>query len=669
MIKKVICLVLIISSTLLASEIFTLGEVNITDKENKNLDINKISSNDLRKIESKDLAKVLSTQAGISFVKKGGRAESSISIRGLDARRIGVYIDGIPVFVPYDGNFDYSRFLSTQFSSIDISEGFSSVFYGPNTMAGAINLISKKPTKAFEGSFSTQSNFDNKFHDAMNLNTLYLGSKQEKYYFSFNGTIYDRSHYNVSNHFSPTKTQGMGEIARSGSENKTMNIKAGFTPDAYSEYVFGYGIIDSQKSQALTIDTDLAKPKYWDWPIWDSQSLYFIANKTYGTSTFNFKIFRNTYTNTLDMYKNGTYTKLDEVEDSKAYSQGASFSYTNFSLKKHILKVGVNFKQDSDEITREITKKDDSYKDNVFSFEAQDVYQANEKLKLITALSYDYTKPEYATTANKGLDTASNHGLNPEIGVFYDSFVNQTTRFTIAQKTHLPSMKERYSLKHEKSIPNPNLKAELARHFELGHEAKITKNLVVDGDIFYINVQNPIISKDYNSTVRQSQNSGTEHYKGFEASIKYANDIVKTGANYTYTDISKEGTDYVTDVPKNEVHLFAYYNFYKFTLGGDVSYANDIMSEKNSSSSKKSPKISKKKKGGGGGGGGGGGTTVTSYQKLPGIFKANISLKYMYSKDLNFVLGAENLSDENYSYRLGYPESGREYYAKLTYNF
>ncbi len=668
MIKQALCLVLLISSTLVASEVFTLGEVNIVDKAKKSLDTSKITSKELRKIESKDLAKVLSTQAGISFVKKGGRAESSITMRGLDARRIGVYIDGIPVFVPYDGNFDYSRFLSTQFSSIDISKGFSSVFYGPNTMAGTINLISKKPTKAFEGSFSTQSNFDNKFHDAMNLNTIYLGSKQEKYYFSLNGTIYDRSHFNVSKHFSPTKTQGVGQIDRSGSENKTMNLKAGFTPDDNSEYVLGYGIIDSQKSQALTTDTDLAKVKYQDWPIWDSQSLYFIANKTYNTSTFNFKIFRNSYTNTLDMYKDDTYTKLSEVEDSKAYSQGASFSYTNFALKKHILKVGVNYKQDSNKITREISKLDDSYKDNVFSLEAQDVYQANEKLKLITALSYDYTKPDYATTADEVLNTASNHGLNPEIGVFYDSFANQTTRFTVAQKTHLPSMKERYSLKHGKSIPNPDLKAELARHFELGHKAKITDNLAVDGDIFYINVQNPIISKDYNSTVEQSQNSGTEHYKGFEASIKYASDTIESGANYTYTDINKVGTDYVTDVPKNEIHLFAYYSFYKFTFGGDVSYANDIMSKKDSKAPKKSTKISKKKKGGGGGGGGGG-TTITSYEKLPGIFKADVSLKYTYSKDLNFVLGAENLSDEDYSYRLGYPESGREYYAKLTYNF
>jgi outer membrane receptor protein involved in Fe transport len=33
------------------------------------------------------------------------------------------------------------------------------------------------------------------------------------------------------------------------------------------------------------------------------------------------------------------------------------------------------------------------------------------------------------------------------------------------------------------------------------------------------------------------------------------------------------------------------------------------------------------------------------------------------------MIGVENLTDANYAYDLGYPEQGREYYAKFTYNF
>ena len=51
------------------------------------------------------------------------------------------------------------------------------------------------------------------------------------------------------------------------------------------------------------------------------------------------------------------------------------------------------------------------------------------------------------------------------------------------------------------------------------------------------------------------------------------------------------------------------------------------------------------------------------------VVVTNISAKYIHSKSLNFQIGIENLLDANYYYDLGYPEAGREYYAKATYNF
>lgn len=42
-----------------------------------------------------------------------------------------------------------------------IFSGFSSVVYGANTMAGVIDLISKKPTKEFEGDINFEFNLDN----------------------------------------------------------------------------------------------------------------------------------------------------------------------------------------------------------------------------------------------------------------------------------------------------------------------------------------------------------------------------------------------------------------------------------------------------------------------------------------------------------------------------
>ena len=40
----------------------------------------------------------------------------------------------MPVYVPYDGNVDLSRFLVDGISRVDVSGGLASVLYGPNTL-------------------------------------------------------------------------------------------------------------------------------------------------------------------------------------------------------------------------------------------------------------------------------------------------------------------------------------------------------------------------------------------------------------------------------------------------------------------------------------------------------------------------------------------------------
>ncbi|MGZ8220275.1 MAG: TonB-dependent receptor plug domain-containing protein, partial [Methylobacter sp.] len=40
----------------------------------------------------------------------GARNERLIYIRGFNSRQVPLFMDGIPVYVPYDGNVDLNRF-------------------------------------------------------------------------------------------------------------------------------------------------------------------------------------------------------------------------------------------------------------------------------------------------------------------------------------------------------------------------------------------------------------------------------------------------------------------------------------------------------------------------------------------------------------------------------
>ncbi|MDD3344680.1 MAG: TonB-dependent receptor [Sulfurospirillaceae bacterium] len=643
--KKVVLVSLIAAAHIVvADSVFTLGEISIQDNQQKVLDVTKLSSDSFKEVTNNDTGAILDTLPGVVLERKGGRNESSILLRGMDARRIGVFLDGIPLYIPYDGNFDYSRILSNQLSSIQVAKGFSSVMYGANTMAGVINMVTKKPTKEFEGSISSEVTADNNFERSSTTNTISLGSKQEKYYFYIDGTYYDRDHWNVSDDFTPTSLQGSNQRLRSSSDSKTLNLKFALTPDDSSEYVFGYNYINSTKEQPLLTDNTLGTAKYWNWPAWDEKTLYFIANKTFSGSALKYKLYRSQYDNTLDIYTNKAFTTLSDTEITDAYSLGTSLEYTNFEwLKNNIIKASIGAKKDHHTIERTITNEDDFYVDYVYSLGLEDTYQPTDKLKIITSLGYDYSNAKDAITANTSLDTQAHQAFNPQIGFFYDFFENQTTRLLLSQKSHLPSMKERFSYKRSKAIPNPDLDPEVADHIELGHT--ITRDgFVFDNAIFYTKVKDAInIVENVSGTKSQEQNTGTEYYYGFESSIKYIADKFVTGLNYSYIDIDKATTkEVVLDVPKQQVDAYINYSPIKvITLGASISYKEDITAD-----------------------------TKTAYQTISDIFTANISAKYQYTKALSFKVGVSNLFDKNYTqYDLGYPEAGREYYAKVQYDF
>ena len=84
--------------------------------------------------------------------KSGSRNEEQVKVRGFDSRQVPVYFDGVPIYVPYDGNLDLARILTNNLGAVEVSKGYSSLLQGPNQMGGAINITTQKPTKPLEAS-------------------------------------------------------------------------------------------------------------------------------------------------------------------------------------------------------------------------------------------------------------------------------------------------------------------------------------------------------------------------------------------------------------------------------------------------------------------------------------------------------------------------------------
>lgn len=112
-----------------------------------------VTRDDMERFNRDNVGDALNLLAGVA-VSTNSRNEKTLTVRGFDSRQVPLYIDGIPVYVPYDGYVDFDRFTTADLAGIQLSKGFSSVAYGPNALGGAINLVSRRPGRAFEGDFT-----------------------------------------------------------------------------------------------------------------------------------------------------------------------------------------------------------------------------------------------------------------------------------------------------------------------------------------------------------------------------------------------------------------------------------------------------------------------------------------------------------------------------------
>ena len=94
--------------------VFTLGEIEVTGQadEEKNVTIEKISVEEMRDFDRNTLADAVTLLPGVTSSMTGARNEQTLYVRGLDIKHVPIFLDGIPIYVPYDGYPDLARFTT-----------------------------------------------------------------------------------------------------------------------------------------------------------------------------------------------------------------------------------------------------------------------------------------------------------------------------------------------------------------------------------------------------------------------------------------------------------------------------------------------------------------------------------------------------------------------------
>lgn len=638
-----------------SNRIFSLGEV--VARGNRFDSASTVTMEQIRQFHRLNAATALNLLPGITQSNVGPRNESMIYLRGFDLRQTPVFIDGVPVYVPYDGYVDLARFTTFNLSKITVEKGGASVLYGPNTMGGVINLISSKPIHKLDIN-ATAGWLTGGHEEAINI-----GSRMKKFYLQADLSRYQRDFYNLSNQFTSTKTEDGHQRENSYNNDWRYGFKLGYTPNDKNELAVGYVHQEGSKGSPVytgtdTLNSQYKSPRYWQWPKWNKESIYFLSNSSLtAKSSLKTRLFYDRFVNLLKSFDDASYTTQKKPYAFSSYYNdytfGGNIEYGQTLSAANLLKAAVHFKQD---VHREHNEGEPERRsaDNNFSAGITDQHTFNEHWTLQGGAAFNYRQSLEAQNYNSQTKTITDfpsnnsHAVNAQVKLMYVFISGRLLTFSADRMTRFATIKDRYSYKLGTAIPNPGLQPENTLNFALQYNDTRIKNVTLDGSVFYNrihnviqNVSNVVYDTAKHQWLSQSQNKGRAAYYGAEAAITWRVAVNFTaGANYTF--IRRKNLDnpnlHFTDVPEHKTVGWLQYNIsrFDFLLNGEYDAAR----------------------------------YSTSYgTQAPGFFLLNAGALIKITSWLKVQGGVNNIFDKNYMLTEGYPEQGRNYFAKALFNY
>ncbi len=605
-----------------------------------------IDARDIRAFERLDLGEALRLTPGVVASNNGPRNESGVSVRGFDLRQVPVFIDGVPVYVPYDGYVDLHRFTTADVAQINVDKGFSSTLFGPNTMGGAINVITRRPERPLEGDIMAGWLENGGYQSALNL-----GSRQKDWYYQVGASYLDVDSFPLSHDFDPTTRENGGARDNSYRKDWRISAKIGYTPNETDEYALGYVQQSGEKGNPVYTGTDpLAPVRYWQWPEWSKQTLYFISETKIGeTGYVKPRLYYDWYQNSLFAYDNATYTTQTRPSSFRSYyddyTYGASVEAGFKPADNNTLKAAVHGKLDHHE-EHNAGAPFYTFEDTTWSFGIEDTHKFNDQWSLVAGASYDVRDVREAVDTNTGADLGGNttHSFNPQAGVFYN-LPGDAGAFhvSVAKKSRFPTVKDRYSYRMGQALPNPDLDPESAIHYELGYSGKVLDSLTIRASIFDAEVSDTIQRVDNVAPGRfQLQNIGDSRNRGFETGFDYTpSSNVRIGASYTYLDRENNAQPQIRllDSPRHSLIGYADLRPVEWlSVIPTVEYGSERYS--------------------------------TTYGVKAGSYVvAGLKLELHLPEELTLSAGVNNIFDRDYELTEGYPEAGRSFYVNLQKSF
>lgn len=492
--------------------------------------VSTVVSTDIGKLKPRDISDVLKFIPG-SMVTFGDKDTYNLKLRGIGANRIALLVDGVPVYEPYFATFDLKTVSAGGIDTIQVTKGPSSVLYGPNTLGGLVNVITKRPgvrpTLSLSGSYGDKQTY------GLGADGSYAWKK-----FSLAASAL----YQASDGFYYPDAAN-GDTLRGNSDFERLNLsgKIYYTPSSKTEIMVSGGTYQSDYGMPPALFTQRAR--YWRFPKWDRSTLSAGGFTSLGgDAVLRFRGFYVNYYNTLDWFNDAAMTDLSS---SSTYDNS---SYGGFALAevptgdRNTVKGSLLYQKDIARIQDDAGLPWTRYDQGTLSAGLEDTLSLTDQWKIIGGLSLDYI--------DKFQGGENNTSLNPLIGVKFTPNEDLDFHVSFARKSRFPSMRSLYST----SSGNPDLLAESGTSFEFA--ATWNGPVYLTGSVFLNRFRNFIDTVTLENGQRRYYNVGQAHIYGFEIQAQKSLHWLQATVNYTFLDPQNDTDDRPLDAqPKNNLNF------------------------------------------------------------------------------------------------------------------
>lgn len=594
-----------------------------------------------------------------SGISGNSRNERLIFVRGFDRFQVPLSIDGIRVYLPADGRLDYGRFLTPDVAEIQVAKGYVSVLNGPGAMGGAVNLVTRKPQKEYDAEARFSLNLDNDTDYAGYTGFASLGTKHDMWYAQASYARNFTDHWNLSKDFKPTRNEDGGARDLSRTEDWRVNAKIGFTPNATDEYAISYTRQEGEKL-APTHVSDSTGLRYWTWPYWNLQNVYFLSTTQLGEiATLRTRAYYNTFKNSLDSFDDKTLTtqtrgsSFNSAYSDRAYGGSAQLDLRPSDAER--LSVSFHYRNDRH---REIQQ---SFPSGVFepwqttieetySAAVENGYKLTPQLELVVGASYDWRDlrraEDYTSGAFVYYNLRNGDAWNAQGQLLWTPDDATNLHLAVSSRARFPTIFERFSTRFGGATSNPDLDAERATQIELGG-ARQFGPLRIEASGWYAKIDDAIVSFPFifqGQATAQSRNVGSGDYYGaeFSATAQIAEGL-RAGANYGWVHRKLDDPSlpafHATGVPEHSGFVWAEWSPIEALR---ILPSLDVASKRWTVN-----------------------TAGTRYYKIGSYALANLRVDFDVTDWATLGVGGRNLFDENYATVDGYPEGGRTLFVSL----